>query len=169
MQLTINNRAHDADVAPEMPLLWVLRDALGMTGTKFGCGIAQCGACTVHIDGVATRSCVTPAGSIGAKKVTTIEGLSANGDHPLQKAWIAGGVPQCGYCQSGQIMTAAALLKKTPKPNRKQIVDAMSGNICRCGTYHQIVAAIESAAGTAAKSGSKAAPAPAAKPAAKKA
>ena len=159
MQLTINNRAHDADVAPEMPLLWVLRDSLGMTGTKFGCGIAQCGACTVHIDGVATRSCVTPAGSVGAKKVTTIEGLSANGDHPLQKAWIAGGVPQCGYCQSGQIMTAAALLKKTPKPNRKQIVDAMSGNICRCGTYHQIVQAIESAAGGAKVAGPAAAPA----------
>ena len=168
MQLTINNRAHDADVAPEMPLLWVLRDSLGMTGTKFGCGIAQCGACTVHIDGVATRSCVTPAGSVGAKKVTTIEGLSVTGDHPLQKAWIAGGVPQCGYCQSGQIMTAAALLTKTPKPNRKQIVDAMSGNICRCGTYHQIVAAIETAAGTSAKPGTKAAPA-AAKSAAKKA
>ena len=170
MQMNINNRAHDADVAPEMPLLWVLRDSLGMTGTKFGCGIAQCGACTVHIDGVATRSCVTPAGSIGAKKITTIEGLSSNGDHPLQKAWIAACVPQCGYCQSGQLMTAAALLKKTPKPNRKQIVDAMSGNICRCGTYQQIVQAIEAAAGVGAKASAFPASAkPAAKPAATKA
>jgi isoquinoline 1-oxidoreductase alpha subunit len=148
MQLNVNGKRVEADVPAEMPLLWVLRDTLGMTGTKFGCGIAQCGACTVHVNGVPTRSCVTPAASVGAKPVTTIEGLSANGDHPLQKAWIAEGVPQCGYCQSGQLMTAAALLKKTPKPNRKQIVDAMSGNICRCGTYQQIVSAIERAAGT---------------------
>ncbi len=151
MQLNVNGKRVEADVPGEMPLLWVLRDTLGMTGTKFGCGIAQCGACTVHINGVPTRSCVTPAASVGTKPVTTIEGLSANGDHPLQKAWIAEGVPQCGYCQSGQLMTAAALLKKTPKPNRKQIVDAMSGNICRCGTYQQIVSAIERAAGTKAK------------------
>jgi aerobic-type carbon monoxide dehydrogenase small subunit (CoxS/CutS family) len=146
MQLTINNRAHDADVAPEMPLLWVLRDSLGMTGTKFGCGIAQCGACTVHIDGVATRSCVTPAGSVGARKVTTIEGLAANGDHPLQRAWIAGSVPQCGYCQSGQLMSAAALLAKTPKPTDAEIDTAMQGNVCRCGTYQRIRRAIHRAA-----------------------
>ena len=146
MQLNINGKAVEADAAPDTPLLWVLRDTLGMTGTKFGCGIAQCGACTVHIDGVATRSCVTPAAGVAGKNITTIEGLSANGDHPLQQAWVAEAVPQCGYCQSGQIMTAAAFLKKTPKPNHKQIVDAMSGNICRCGTYQQIVRAIERAA-----------------------
>ena len=162
MQLTVNGKAVDADAAPDTPLLWVLRDTLGMTGTKFGCGIAQCGACTVHVDGVATRSCVTPAAGLGGKKITTIEGLSANGDHPLQKAWVAEGVPQCGYCQSGQIMAAAAFLQKTPKPNRKQIVDAMSGNICRCGTYQQIVKAVERVA-------SGAAPRAAAKPAAAKA
>ena len=147
MQLTVNGKAVEADAAPDTPLLWVLRDTLGMTGTKFGCGIAQCGACTVHVDGVATRSCVTPAAGLTGKKITTIEGLSANGDHALQKAWVAESVPQCGYCQSGQIMTAAAFLAKTPKPNRKQIVDAMSGNICRCGTYQQIVKAVEHAAG----------------------
>jgi len=146
MQLSVNGKTVEVDVESDTPLLWVLRDTLGLTGTKFGCGMAQCGACTVHVDGVPTRSCVTPAASIAGKKVTTIEGLSAQGDHPLQKAWVAEGVPQCGYCQSGQIMTAAALLGKTPKPSRKQIVDAMTGNICRCGTYNQIVRAIERAA-----------------------
>jgi isoquinoline 1-oxidoreductase alpha subunit len=143
MQLNVNGKTVEADAAADTPLLWVLRDTLGMTGTKFGCGMAQCGACTVHVDGVAIRSCVTPAASLAGKKITTIEGLAPNGDHPLQKAWVAEGVPQCGYCQSGQIMSAAALLKKNPKPSRKQIVDAMSGNICRCGTYQQIVRAIE--------------------------
>ena len=147
MQLNVNGRTLDASAAaPDTPLLWVLRDTLGMTGTKFGCGMAQCGACTVHVNGTPTRSCVTPASTVVGKKITTIEGLSADGDHPLQKAWVAEGVPQCGYCQSGQIMTAAALLKKTPRPNRKQIVAAMTGNICRCGTYNQIVRAIERAA-----------------------
>jgi isoquinoline 1-oxidoreductase alpha subunit len=157
MQMMVNGKRIEADVPPEMPLLWVLRDLLGLTGTKYGCGIAQCGACTVHINGVPTRSCVTPASSVGTKAVTTIEGLSANGEHPLQKAWLAEGVPQCGYCQSGQLMTAAALLRKTPNPSRKQIVEAMNGNICRCGTYQQIVSAIQRAAG------SKVGPTPSAK------
>lgn len=146
MQLNINGRATEVDVAPDTPLLWVLRDTLALTGTKFGCGMAQCGACTVHVDGVATRSCVLPVASLKGKKVTTIEGLSPNGEHPLQKAWVAEGVPQCGYCQSGQIMTAAALLKKTPRPSRKQIAEAMNGNLCRCGTYNQIASAVERAA-----------------------
>jgi aerobic-type carbon monoxide dehydrogenase small subunit (CoxS/CutS family) len=150
MQLTVNGKAVEADVAPETPLLWVLRDTLGMTGTKFGCGMAQCGACTVHVDGAPTRSCVMPVSAVAGKQITTIEGLSANGDHPLQTAWVQEAVPQCGYCQSGQIMTAAALLKTTPKPSRKQIVDAMSGNICRCGTYNQIVSAVQRAAGVKA-------------------
>ena len=150
MQLDINGKSVEADAAPDMPLLWVLRDTLGMTGTKFGCGLAQCGACTVHVNGVPTRSCVIPVSAVAGKKITTIEGLSPKGDHPLQQAWVAEGVPQCGYCQSGQIMTAAALLKKTPKPSRKQIVDAMAGNICRCGTYNQIVRAVERAANTKA-------------------
>ena len=143
MQLDINGKQVDVDATPDMPLLWVLRDMLGMTGTKFGCGIAQCGACTVHVDGAATRSCITPAASLAGKKITTIEGLSADGSHPLQTAWVAENVPQCGYCQSGQIMAAAALLKATPKPNRQQIVDAMSGNICRCGTNNRINAVVK--------------------------
>jgi isoquinoline 1-oxidoreductase alpha subunit len=151
MQLNINGKSVEVEATSDMPLLWVLRDTLGMTGTKFGCGMAMCGACTVHVDGVATRSCVTPAAALEGKKITTIEGLSANGDHPLQKAWVEEAVPQCGYCQSGQIMSAAALLKSNPKPKRKEIVDAMSGNICRCGTYNQIVCAIERAAGTNTK------------------
>jgi isoquinoline 1-oxidoreductase subunit alpha len=130
----------------DTPLLWVIRDELGLTGSKYGCGIAQCGACTVHVNGQPTRSCVTPVSAVAGKRVTTIEGLSADGDHPLQKAWIAEQVPQCGYCQSGQIMTAAALLAKTKNPSREQIVSHMSGNICRCGTYNQIVAAIQRAA-----------------------
>jgi isoquinoline 1-oxidoreductase subunit alpha len=142
-----NTLAHDAP--DDMPLLWVLRDALNLTGTKFGCGMAQCGACTVHVDGQPVRSCVTPIASVAGKKVTTIEGLSAKGDHPLQKAWIAEQAPQCGYCQSGQIMQAAALLAKNKAPTRAQIVEHMQGNICRCGTYNQIIAAIERAAKSA--------------------
>ena len=142
----INGRETLSDQPSDTPLLWVIRDELGLTGTKFGCGIAQCGACTVHVNGVPTRSCVTPVSAVQGKKITTIEGLSAEGDHPLQKAWIAEQVPQCGYCQSGQIMSAAALLKDTPKPSRDQIVEHMSANICRCGTYPRIVRAIERAA-----------------------
>jgi isoquinoline 1-oxidoreductase alpha subunit len=155
MQLNINGKQIEVEITPGMPLLWVLRDTLGMTGTKFGCGMALCGACTVHIDGLPTRACVTPVASLEGRRITTIEGLSVNGDHPVQKAWVAAGVPQCGYCQSGQIMAAAALLKSTPKPDRKQIADAMSGNICRCGTYSQIVSAIETAAGIKRKEASK--------------
>jgi isoquinoline 1-oxidoreductase alpha subunit len=129
-----------------MPLLWVLRDTLGLTGTKFGCGLGQCGACTVHVNGAATRSCMTPASTAVGKQVTTIEGLSATSSHPLQTAWVAEQVPQCGYCQSGQIMTAAALLAKTPKPTDAQIDASMTGNICRCGTYQRIHRAIQRAA-----------------------
>jgi isoquinoline 1-oxidoreductase subunit alpha len=149
MKLSINGKNVSADVADDMPLLWVLRDSLNMTGTKFGCGLAQCGACTVHVDGEPVRSCVYPASAAVGKKITTIEGLSANGDHALQKAWIIEQAPQCGYCQSGQIMQAAALLAKNKSPTRAQIVEHMSGNICRCGTYNQIIAAVERAAKTA--------------------
>ena len=144
--LEVNGKRHDLDVNGEMPLLWVLRENLGLTGTKFGCGLGQCGACTVHIDGVATRSCLTTAQAAVGKKITTIEGLSPDASHPLQKAWVAERVPQCGYCQSGQIMTAAALLAKTPKPTDAQIDTAMTGNICRCGTYQRIHRAIARAA-----------------------
>jgi isoquinoline 1-oxidoreductase alpha subunit len=144
---TINGKSVDVAAEEDAPLLWVIREHLKLTGTKFGCGIAQCGACTVHIDGVPTRSCSVPLSSVAGKAVTTIEGLSADSTHPLQKAWIAEQVPQCGYCQSGQIMQAAALLKKNPKPTREQIVEHMNGNICRCGTYSRIIAAIQSAAG----------------------
>jgi isoquinoline 1-oxidoreductase alpha subunit len=147
IELTINGKAQSVDVAPDTPLLWVLRDTLGLTGTKFGCGMAQCGACTVHLDGDAVRSCSTPVSAAGGKKVTTIEGLSADGSHPLQSAWVAEQVPQCGYCQSGQIMQAAALLAKTPSPSDSEIDAAMSGNICRCGTYQRIRSAIHRAAG----------------------
>ena len=143
---TINGRAVDVAVEPDTPLLWVIREHLKLTGTKFGCGIAQCGACTVHVDGEPTRSCQTQVQDVAGKKVTTIEGLSPSASHPLQKAWIAEQVPQCGYCQSGQIMQAAALLKANPKPTRKQIIDHMDGNLCRCGTYVQIISAIERAA-----------------------
>jgi isoquinoline 1-oxidoreductase alpha subunit len=143
---TINGRAVDVAAEPDTPLLWVIREHLKMTGTKFGCGVAQCGACTVHIDGEPTRSCQTPLADVAGKKVTTIEGLSPNSSHPLQKAWVAEQVPQCGYCQSGQIMQAAALLKSNPKPTREQIVEHMDGNICRCGTYGRIIAAIQRAA-----------------------
>jgi aerobic-type carbon monoxide dehydrogenase small subunit (CoxS/CutS family) len=144
--LDVNGSRHTLDVAPDMPLLWVLRETMGLTGTKFGCGLGQCGACTVHVDGVATRACLTPVSTVANKKVTTIEGLSPTSSHPLQTAWIAEQVPQCGYCQSGQIMSAAALLAKTPKPTDAQIDAAMTGNICRCGTYQRIHRAIQRAA-----------------------
>ena len=147
---TLNGKSQSVDVSPDMPLLWVLRDTLNMTGTKFGCGMALCGACTVHINGEATRSCITPISSVGGKKVTTIEGLSADGSHPVQKAWMEEDVPQCGYCQSGQIMSAAALLSKKANPSDADIDDAMSGNICRCGTYQRIRKAIHRAASTVA-------------------
>jgi isoquinoline 1-oxidoreductase alpha subunit len=144
--LRINGAQRQFDGDPDMPLLWYLRDVAGLTGSKFGCGIGQCGACTVHQDGVAIRSCVTPVRSAVGKEITTIEGLSGSGDHPLQKAWAALNVPQCGYCQVGQIMQAASLLKTKPKPTDKDIDDSMSGNICRCGTYQRIRAAIHMAA-----------------------
>jgi isoquinoline 1-oxidoreductase subunit alpha len=143
--LNINGKVVAIDVEPDMPLLWVLREEVGLTGTKFGCGIAQCGACTVHVDGQALRSCSVPASTLTGVKITTIEGLSADSSHPVQKAWAFQDVPQCGYCQSGQIMAAAALLKTTPKPSDKDIDEAMS-NICRCGTYQRIRAAIHLAA-----------------------
>ena len=146
VKLTVNGKAEEVDMPADTPLLWALRDHLGLTGTKFGCGMAQCGACTVHVNGAATRSCVTPISAVAGKKITTIEGLAAFGDHALQKAWVAEQAPQCGYCQSGQIMTAAALLAKNKKPSRKQIVQHMSGNLCRCGTYNKIIAAVERAA-----------------------
>jgi isoquinoline 1-oxidoreductase alpha subunit len=142
---TINGRKVDVDAEPDTPLLWVIREHLKMTGTKFGCGIAQCGACTVHIDGEAKRSCVTKLSTIAGKQITTIEGLSKDSTHPLQVAWVAEQVPQCGYCQSGQIMTAATLLKQNPHPTRDEIVKHMDGNICRCGTYAGIIRAIERA------------------------
>mgnify|MGYP000938776683 CR=1 FL=1 len=145
--LDINGHTHTADVAPDTPLLWVLRDALGLTGTKFGCGQALCGACTVHVNGAATRSCVMPVSAVQGSKVTTIEGLSAKSDHPVQRAWLQHDVPQCGYCQSGQIMSAAALLAQNKNPTDADIDAAMSGNICRCGTYNDIRAAIHTAAG----------------------
>jgi isoquinoline 1-oxidoreductase subunit alpha len=148
---TLNGKAQTVDVSQDMPLLWVLRDTLNMTGTKFGCGIMQCGACTVHINGEASRSCMLPIANVAGKKVTTIEGLSADGTHPVQVAWIAEDVPQCGYCQSGQIMSAVALLAKKPKPTDADIDDAMSGNICRCGTYQRIRKAIHRAAGSPAE------------------
>src|SRR5262252_5619179 len=143
---SLNGKSQSVDVSPDMPLLWVLRDTLNMTGTKFGCGMALCGACTVHINGNATRSCITAISSVAGKQVTTIEGLSADASHPVQKAWIEEDVPQCGYCQSGQIMSAAALLAKKPNPTDADIDDAMSGNICRCGTYQRIRKAIHHAA-----------------------
>ena len=149
IRLQINGKTHDVDVDPETPLLWVIREWIGMTGTKFGCGIAQCGACSVHIDGAVMRSCSVPVGSVAAGKITTIEGLSADGlSHPVQRAWLAHEVPQCGYCQSGQIMAAAALLTEIPKPTDADI-DAAMTNICRCGTYNRIRAAIHTAAGAA--------------------
>ena len=147
ISFTINGKKARVDAEGDTPLLWVVRDHLQLTGTKFGCGAGLCGACTVHVDGKAVRSCQTAVSDVAGKKVTTIEGLSANASHPLQKAWVEEQVPQCGYCQSGQIMQAASLLKEHPKPTREQIVEAMNGNLCRCGTYHRIIAAIEKAAG----------------------
>ena len=145
-KLLINGKPRTVDVPPDTPLLWVIREHLQLTGTKFGCGMAQCGACTVHLDGVAVRSCQTPVSAVEGKKITTIEGLHPEGRHPLQLAWIAEQVPQCGYCQSGQIMQAASLLAKNPKPTDDEIVTAMSGNICRCATYVRIKRAIKRAA-----------------------
>jgi isoquinoline 1-oxidoreductase alpha subunit len=142
---TINGKAVDVAAEPDTPLLWVIREHLKLTGTKFGCGVAQCGACTVHIDGAPARSCITALGDVANRQVTTIEGLSPNASHPLQKAWVAEQVPQCGYCQSGQIMKAAELLAANPKPSRAEIVAHMNGNICRCGTYNRIIAAIQRA------------------------
>jgi isoquinoline 1-oxidoreductase alpha subunit len=148
-QFKVNGKAVTVEVAPDTPLLWVLRDSLHLTGTKFGCGIGQCGACTVHIDGEAQKSCQLPVGAVAGKAITTIEGLSADGSHPVQQAWIAEQVPQCGYCQSGQIMQAASLLSKKPKPTDADIDDVMSENLCRCGTYQRIRRAIHRAAGEA--------------------
>jgi isoquinoline 1-oxidoreductase subunit alpha len=143
---TLNGASQTVDVVPEMPLLWVLRDVVGLTGTKFGCGMSLCGACTVHLDGQAVRSCAMAMKSVAGKKVTTIEGLSANGTHPVQRAWMETDVPQCGYCQSGQVMTAAALLARNAKPTDSEIDEAMRGNLCRCGTYQSVRAAIHRAA-----------------------
>jgi isoquinoline 1-oxidoreductase alpha subunit len=146
IKLTVNGRSSTVDVAPDTPLLWVLRDVLNLHGTKYGCGIGQCGACTVHVGGQAMRSCLTPVSAVGGAPVTTIEGLSPDGSHPLQQAWREVDVPQCGYCQAGQIMSAAALLAKHPKPTDQDIDTAMSGNLCRCGTYLRIRQAIHKAA-----------------------
>jgi isoquinoline 1-oxidoreductase subunit alpha len=146
MKLHVNGTEHEVTATPDMPLLWVLRDLMGLTGTKFGCGIAQCGACTVHIDGAPRRSCITPVAAVAGKRITTIEGLSKDGNHPVQRAWTELDVVQCGYCQSGQIMSAAALLTKVPAPTDTDIDQAMSGNICRCGTYPRIRAAVHRAA-----------------------
>lgn len=143
---TVNGAAVRVEADPEAPLLWALRDALGLTGTKYGCGVAACGVCTVHVDGEAVRSCVTPLGAVEGRSVVTIEGLSAGSGHPLQRAWVAEGVPQCGYCQSGQIMQAAALLAREPRPSRERIVEHMDPVLCRCGTYPRIVRAVERAA-----------------------
>jgi len=142
----LNGRKVSLDAPGATPLLWAIRDGAGLTGTKYGCGAGLCGACTVHIDGVALRACQTTLAAVANKSVTTIEGLSKDSSHPLQKAWVALEVPQCGYCQSGQIMKAAELLAKNPKPSRKDIIEHMDGNICRCGTYHKIIAAVETAA-----------------------
>ncbi|HYL14762.1 MAG TPA: (2Fe-2S)-binding protein [Terriglobales bacterium] len=151
ISLRVNGNERKVSVSPETPLLWVLRDTLNLTGTKFGCGAGLCGACTVHVEGAAVRSCSTPVSQVAGKNVTTIEGLSANGLHELQKAWIAVEVPQCGYCQPGQIMAAAALLAKNPHPSEQEITTAMTGNICRCGTYDRIRRAIQRAAAGGAR------------------
>jgi aerobic-type carbon monoxide dehydrogenase small subunit (CoxS/CutS family) len=145
-KLKVNKKEYEVDVDPSTPMLWVLRDHLNLVGTKYGCGIAQCGACTIHLDGYAVRSCITFVDSVGDKEITTIEGLSENGDHPVQEAWIEHDVPKCGYCQAGQIMTAAAFLKSNPNPTDEEIEAAMNGNICRCGTYTRIRAAVKTAA-----------------------
>lgn len=144
--LTVNGQQHQVDVSPDTPILWVLRDHLDLVGTKFGCGIAQCGACTIHLDGNAVRSCTLPISAVGDQEVTTIEGLSEEGDHPVQEAWLEHDVPQCGYCQAGQIMTAVALLDSNPNPSEDEVTDAMNGNICRCGTYLRIRKAVQTAA-----------------------
>jgi len=146
IEFTLNGKHQSVDVPPQMPLLWVLRDTIGLTGTKYGCGMALCGACTVHVNGQPTRSCSAPISTVAGKTVTTIEGLSADGNHPVQRAWVEADAPQCGYCQSGQIMTAAALLSRTPNPTDAQIDQAMRGNICRCGSYQEIREAIHQAA-----------------------
>jgi aerobic-type carbon monoxide dehydrogenase small subunit (CoxS/CutS family) len=145
INLNINGKQQSVDVDPKTPVLWVLREHLNLVGTKYGCGIAQCGACTIHLEGTAVRSCSLPVSAVANKKITTIEGLSENGDHPVQRAWLEHDVAQCGYCQAGQIMSAAALLKANPNPTDAQIENAMSGNICRCGTYLRIIDAIKSA------------------------
>ncbi|MCE5263500.1 MAG: (2Fe-2S)-binding protein [Deltaproteobacteria bacterium] len=155
MQLLVNGKRYTIQALPDTPLLWALRDNLGLTGTKFGCGVGLCGACTVHVNGEATRSCVTPVSSVVGKRITTIEGLSPDGSHPVQKAWIADDVPQCGYCHPGQIMAAAALLAKKPAPSDADIDAAMRGNICRCGTYQRIRRAIHHAAGEAQPGGGR--------------
>jgi isoquinoline 1-oxidoreductase alpha subunit len=144
-QLNVNGKTHELNVDPTTPILWILRDHLNLVGTKYGCGIAQCGACTVHLNGIAVRSCQLPISSVGGNKLTTIEGLSENGEHPVQKAWLEHDVPQCGYCQSGQIMNASALLEANANPTEEEIEAAMHGNICRCGTYTRIKAAIKTA------------------------
>lgn len=145
-KLTVNGKEHQVDVDPSTPILWVLRDHLQLLGTKYGCGIAQCGSCTIHLGGTAMRSCMLPVAQVGSQPITTIEGLSENGDHPVQQAWLEHDVPQCGYCQAGQIMSAAALLKNNPNPSDAEIDAVMNGNICRCGTYTRIKAAIQTAA-----------------------
>lgn len=150
--LNVNGKTHSVDTPENMPLLWVLRDTLGMRGTKFGCGAGQCGACTVLLDGEPTRACLTPVSAVGARQVSTIEGLSPDGSHPLQQAWLALDVPQCGYCQAGQLMAASALLTSTPNPTDQQIAGAMSGNVCRCGTYLRIRDAIKLAASNTERS-----------------
>lgn len=146
ISISVNGKAQQVDAPAEMPLLWLLRDTLGMTGTKFGCGVGMCGSCTVHVDGKAAKACVITVGELSGKKVTTIEGLSADGNHPVQKAWRAHNVPQCGYCQAGQIMQGAALISENKTPTDAQILEAMSGNICRCGCYQRIFAAVKTAA-----------------------
>ena len=146
ISISVNGKAQQVDAPADMPLLWLLRDTLGMTGTKFGCGVGMCGSCTVHVDGKAAKACVITVGELSGKKVTTIEGLSADGNHPVQKAWRAHNVPQCGYCQAGQIMQGAALISENKTPTDAQILEAMSGNICRCGCYQRIFAAVKSAA-----------------------
>jgi isoquinoline 1-oxidoreductase alpha subunit len=154
--ITVNGRTHSVEVSPDTPLLWVLRDTLGLTGTKFGCGMALCGACTVHVDGEPTRSCTTRVASVAGRNITTIEGLSPNGQHPAQLAWLEEQVPQCGYCQTGMIMTTAALLAKNPSPSDADIDEALAGHICRCGTYARIRRAIHrTASSTAPKPGSR--------------
>jgi aerobic-type carbon monoxide dehydrogenase small subunit (CoxS/CutS family) len=155
IKLRVNRKDYSLAVNPDMPLLWVIRENLGLTGTKYGCGISLCGACTVLVDGEAIRSCVTPVGSVAGKEITTIEGLSPDGNHRLQKAWIEYDVPQCGYCHSGQILSAAALLSKNPAPSEEEIAEAMSGNLCRCGTYQRIRYAINRASQMMAEGGKK--------------